>query len=68
MLSAEWGEQNGSTGHLCTHQHGQLLFLFLEHFSLRGGLLLLHERGKQGAIVMNEVRLRVTFLSLFCQI
>jgi hypothetical protein len=64
MRSAEWGEQNGSTGHLCTHQSGQLLFLFLEHFGVRGDLLLLHECGKQRVIVMNELRLRVAFLSL----
>ncbi len=43
LSSILWGEQNGSTGHLCTHlcthhlcthQPGQLCFLFLEHFSL----------------------------------
>jgi hypothetical protein len=31
---------------------------------VRGDFLLLHERGKQSVIVMNELRLRVAFLSL----
>jgi hypothetical protein len=62
MGRAEW-----VNGHLCTHQSGQLPFLFLEHFSVRGDSLLLHECGKQRVIVMNEPRLRVAFLYLLLQ-